>query len=831
MSKLLAAKLLKQGGKTLLGSYIRALTNPPTGVSAHLKTPEVHELPEFLKSIEAKWATKLANRADRERLMESKESTRESTRYILSMFPYPSGRLHLGHVRIYVSGDLLTRFSKLLANNKLSRVSFKHVIYPMGFDSFGLPAENAAKERGLDPASWTNSNIRVMKKQLDDLSLQLDWREATSNPSYYKWTQDIFLKLFDAGLIYKSYARVNWDPIDKTVLADEQVDEEGRSWRSGALIERKNLRQWFVKTNALVHNIYRADDIDPSLWGDILAIQRNWMGEPSGWMFYLPILFESDQGTLVDSLQIYTRKPEMFLEKDVKLVISRDHWLEEIHQISRIGHINNPFNNSRLPVELTDLDSLPCNCHSTLACPEEPESDELLRNQVLMNAKLQGLGGYFTSDRYRDWLVSRQRFWGTPVPMIRDLKGDYKRVSSDSLPVVLPKVDFKQYSTDTSKDEGSTSPIERLAPRDWMEVRSSSGEVEGYRECETLDTLFDSSWYFLRYASSPPQDRAFDIKKAQPVWCYIGGKEHAAMHLFYARFITHFLQSIECLDFKEPFRKLLVQGLVKGTTYKLNGKYISETEAASLNDKKKLTCSFEKMSKSKGNGVDPQDLLNTYGIDATRLCLMSYANPRSERIWRSTKEEFKDVLIFLRRVILTVEDYVKSGLALSATSSSKSPVPMAIDERSLDEAKKSLNSTINRSSYDSIRYIQETNEFRQYISTLHVLVTALRSYVKTPVIYTKEFARALAALIVLINPVVPHLSEELWIHFSRTVTNPLRDKSASEFKLDMQVSDQPWPVPDEGYAKPIKSDRSKKHKKGSVLPGTPSWSPSGRPVE
>jgi leucyl-tRNA synthetase len=250
-------------------------------MSARLITPTLSEFPNFLKNVETRWGLKLKRRFERECLQANKEradNPRNQARYILSMFPYPSGRLHLGHVRIYTSGDLLTRFSKLMSNNERHPVEYSTVIHPMGFDSFGLPAENAAKERNLHPAVWTNSNIRTMKQQLDELALQFEWREATSNPSFYKWTQKIFLDLMRAGLAYKSFAQVNWDPVDKTVLADEQVDEEGRSWRSGALVEKRYYRQWFIKVHAFTDAIYKAEDVDDSSHPTTLDWQADRLG-------------------------------------------------------------------------------------------------------------------------------------------------------------------------------------------------------------------------------------------------------------------------------------------------------------------------------------------------------------------------------------------------------------------------------------------------------------------------------------------------------------------------------------------------------------------------
>lgn len=786
---------------------ITRLTSTGVVLSDKLLTPSLADFPNYLKSIEAKWRIKLERRFERERYVGDKEEKKHDRppRYILSMFPYPSGRLHLGHVRIYTSSDLLTRYSRLLSKNKDRSINFSHVINPMGFDSFGLPAENAAKERRLSPAIWTNSNIRVMKKQLDDLAIQFDWREATSNPNFYKWTQYIFLKLMDAGLVYKSFAQVNWDPIDETVLADEQVDDEGCSWRSGAKVEKRNYHQWFIKVNAFTNDIYQAEHVDRASWQDIIAIQRNWIGKPCGWLFYIPVINPKSRSP--DILPIFTKNPELFTSSDTRLLLSNDHWLQQTRNISEGCFIENPFTGHRMKVSFTDAnETLPSSTKATLITPYgSRESDELNgdqkinREQVLLLAKLKNLGGYYTSDKYRDWLISRQRFWGTPIPVVDCSECGLKAVPRESLPVRLPEVqnlaDTRRSGTVSADESRVVSPIEKLAPNDWLEVECPTCGAKSKRECETFDTLFDSSWYFLRYATSPPSNKAFDSERVQPVWCYIGGKEHASMHLFYARFITHFLHSKGEIQFKEPFGKLLVQGVVKSRTHKLNGRYLSQDELQELSDKSQVTVDYEKMSKSKGNGVDPQQLIDKYGCDATRLCLMSYANPRTERLWRSEEDEFKDVLLFLRRLTLTVQDYVDIGSSLRSTQDSSLKIK-EFDESELHAQKHVIDKARNKCTIDSSFHIETTCLFRQYISSLHSLLNSIRASRRTSLVYTKEYAEALAALIVMLNPLTPHFTEELWSHFCRSIINPLRIDQTSPYNVSLQVGDQPWPMPD-----------------------------------
>lgn len=773
------------------------------------------EVLKSLRTIESRWSPTLRKRSDRGRDL----PIYGKSRYILSMFPYPSGRLHLGHVRIYTSGDLLKRYNNLLINNKNQQ--FDHVIHPMGFDSFGLPAENAARERGLDPASWTNSNIKAMKAQLDDLSLQLDWKEATSNPSFYKWTQDLFLKLFDAGLAYKSLAHVNWDPVDMTVLADEQVDDQGRSWRSGATVERRYHRQWFVKTNAFTNDIYHAHDINITGWADILSIQKNWVGKPTGWLLYL----KSDDSPSPDIIPVFTRQPELLFDCRTTLLVGNSHW---INQTKCDGmELRNPFTSTILRITETSDDDkrLSPNGYATLDLVGTCNLTELDRSKAISKAKLMGMGAYVTSDKYRDWLVSRQRCWGTPIPTIFCDNCGHKAVEQSTLPVKLPNLNNLAQLNVASSEESQfskvkqiSSPLAKLAPKEWLHIDCPSCGAAAQRECDTLDTLFDSSWYFLRYATKSVHDKPFDADQVQPAWCYIGGKEHACMHLFYARFVTHFLHSIGDIRFREPFINLLVQGVVKGLTYKRDGKYIPKEEVDRHPDKSGLERVFEKMSKSKGNGVDPQELLDRYGVDATRFCLMAHANPRSERLWKSDKEEFGPVISFIRRIGMTVQEYKDIGDRLL-----KEPLKSntkLMNENDAQSATQELNKSFNQAYADALFYVQEVYQFRQYISVMHNMLSTLRSHLDSSIVYTEDYANALASLIVMLNPIAPHLTEELWSQFSASLINPLRHKTSSKYNTSLLVCEQPWPLPDSNTlsrTKGASSSRSEKRSKRRAI--------------
>lgn len=570
--------------------------------------------------------------------------------YVLSMFPYPSGHLHMGHVRVYSISDCMARYQRLHGKN---------VLQPMGWDAFGLPAENAAIQRNIPAAEWTRDNIRHMKEQLQSLGTSFDWdcELATCTPEYYRWTQELFIKLFEQGLAYQREALVNWDPVDNTVLAEEQVDANGRSWRSGAKVEKRLLRQWFVKTTKFAKALYDGlNDLIVEDWKDIIKVQKHWIGECNGYSFTLRV--EPSLSSPVKDLTVWTQSPE-YLLNDCFVAIKSSHLLNSGQGDKRVtdrlsGYtLTNPFTGSQIPIIITDSVLFPMGRSGAtsdiyLGLPDLHEDDAQLfekyklersstdkqirgdvdRQTVLEKATELDIGGYPISSKLQDWLISRQRYWGTPIPIVHCDSCGAVPDKRENLPVTLECV--------------KKGHVE--CPKCGQPAR---------RESDTMDTFVDSSWYFLRYLDSKNETEIFDKTKARemmPVDLYIGGKEHAELHLYYARFINHFLHSQGLVPEPEPFKRLLVQGMVMGRSFRVKetGKYVTEKEVEVLDAKKgkavergtgkQVVVTWEKMSKSKVNGVDPAEIINEYGCDATRLFILGNVAPMSHRNWSTDSE-------------------------------------------------------------------------------------------------------------------------------------------------------------------------------------------------
>ncbi|KAG7242229.1 hypothetical protein INR49_024275 [Caranx melampygus] len=544
--------------------------------------------------------------------------------------------------------------------------ALEEVLNPMGWDAFGLPAENAAIERGLDPEEWTKSNIQSMREQLDSLGLCFSWdREVTTClPDYYRWTQYLFIKLFKAGLAYQKEAVVNWDPVDQTVLADEQVDENGRSWRSGAL----------PLLDALA---------DLPEWYGVKAMQANWIGDCTGCYFDFKLKVNGEETG--ETLSAYSSSPETVFGA-AYLAVLPSHRL--LHGSSPVRSAlenafepgrdsltevtaHNLFTGHEVPVVISHKEAFDGYLDTVIGIPDCSEEDlsvaralnlkwrTVLKSdedgtQTLINseefsglsreeafdtitqkAREHQVGGHLTSSKLRDWLISRQRYWGTPIPVVHCGSCGPVAVPEEELPVTLPKL--------PSLTGKGASPLE--AAHDWVNCKCPRCKGPARRETDTMDTFVDSAWYYFRYTDPHNTDRPFERHLADhwlPVDVYIGGKEHAVMHLYYARFLCHFCKDQSLVAHREPFRKLLVQGLIKGQTFKLadSGQYLKREEIDFTGKEPvalgggDIEVTWEKMSKSKHNGLDPQDVVKQYGVDTVRLYILYAAPPEQDILGR-----------------------------------------------------------------------------------------------------------------------------------------------------------------------------------------------------
>ena len=620
--------------------------------------------------------------------------------YCLEMFPYPSGKIHMGHVRNYTIGDVLARFKKLQGFN---------VLHPMGWDSFGMPAENAARQNNLDPKTWTEKNISVMKTQLKKLGLSIDWdREiSTCSPLYYKHQQEFFLELYDKGLVYRKENYVNWDPIDETVLANEQVID-GKGWRSGAIVERKKLNQWFFNITKFSNELL--DNLDSlTKWPHkVKVMQKNWIGKSFG----CEIKFKIDGSEKIKEIECYTTRPDTLFGMSF-LALSVDHPIAKLYEnhpdflkfkkecsktgtteeslasAEKIGFktnliaINPIDENIKVPIYFANFVLMDYGLGAVFGCPAHDQRDldfakkyNLKINTVvspnlddetfkikdtayvdkgyMINSSfLNGLespgksiekaiefleknkfGKKKINFRLKDWGVSRQRYWGCPIPIVYDENNQPKKIPKQFLPVELPPI--KKFKT-------TGNPLD--SDKEWKEVTIDGKKYT--RETDTLDTFVDSSWYFLRFCSAGNKEYGFNAEETNywmPVDQYIGGVEHAILHLLYSRFFMNALSyNNKNFKLKEPFEGLFTQGMVCHETYKdQNNNWVSPDELVEINGKKFLkndqkqkiiTGPSESMSKSKKNTIDPEEIIHNYGADAVRLFILSDSPPEKDVQW------------------------------------------------------------------------------------------------------------------------------------------------------------------------------------------------------
>jgi leucyl-tRNA synthetase len=734
--------------------------------------------------------------------------------YVLEMFPYPSGSLHVGHARNYAMGDVVARFKRARGYN---------VLHPMGWDAFGLPAENAAQERGVDPAAWTRQNIDKMRAELKALGLSLDWsREiATCDPDYYGRQQAWFLRLMARGLVYRKEGFVNWDPVDQTVLANEQVID-GRGWRSDALVERRKLTQWFLRITAYAEPLLEGLKTLPRWPEKVRLMQENWIGRSKGLRLAFAFASDEPEGEIV----VYTTRPDTLFGASF-VAVAPDHPLAErlaagdpalkafiarcrlggtseaeIEGAEKLGwrtglEVVHPFApDRRLPVWIANFVLMDYGTGAIFGCPAHDQRDldfalkydlpvrpvvlpagadpsafhvkhevyvgagrifnsafldgleiEAAKAAAVAEAERLGVGTGATVYRLRDWGVSRQRGWGCPIPVVHCAICGVVAVREAELPVRLPEaMDFSRPGNPLARDEA------------WKRTVCPGCGGPAERETDTLDTFVDSSWYFARFADTqapaPIDSAAADYWL--PVDQYIGGVEHAVLHLLYARFITRALADEGLLSAREPFEGLFTQGMVTHETYRRqNGEWVDpsritiETEAGgrrahlSATGETVVIGDIEKMSKSKRNVVTPADIADAYGVDAARLFVLSDSPPERDVQWTAAGVEGASRLI--NRIWAEFDAFATDAGASGA------------------EAAGDL--ALRKATHKTIRSVTEAIEgfrFNSAVARLYEFIAVLRVARSEGAVSPAARAEALAALARLAAPFAPHLAEECW---------------------------------------------------------------------
>ncbi|MYM64655.1 leucine--tRNA ligase [Pseudomaricurvus sp. HS19] len=758
----------------------------------------------------------------------SEDAQREKF-YCLAMFPYPSGKLHMGHVRNYTITDVIARYQ---------RMQGKNVLHPMGWDAFGLPAENAAIQHKTAPANWTYSNVEYMKGQLKSLGFGFDWsRElATCQPDYYKWEQWFFTRLYEKGLVYKKMATVNWDPVDQTVLANEQVID-GRGWRSGALVERKEIPQWFIKITDYANELLVSLDQLPDWPEQVKTMQKNWIGKSRGVEMTFDLTTEVAGHNTFD---VYTTRPDTLMgvtyvslaaEHPISLALAADNtglaaFIQEcktnsvaeadMATMEKKGmdtglRAKHPLTGEEVPVWVANYVLMDYGSGAVMAVPAHDERDfafaskyQLPIKQVIASTDKQddafdtgawqewyarktdiqlvnsgafdglnfkkafdaiakalqeaGKGSVKTNFRLRDWGVSRQRYWGAPIPMLNLPEGGEIPVPAERLPVLLPE--------DVVMD-GTSSPIK--SDPEWRKADWYAAGAE--HETDTFDTFMESSWYYARYTCPDFEQGMLDPERANywlPVDQYVGGIEHAILHLLYARFFHKLMRDEGLVASDEPFKRLLCQGMVLADSFYKQNDDGSKTwfnpadVQLEKDDKGKVIKAVHpqagelemggmtKMSKSKNNGIDPQTAVDQYGADTVRLFTMFAAPPEQTLEWSDSGVE--GASRFLRRLWKTVQGHLLAGQ------------PGALDADALNDAQRDL----RRKAHETIAKVSDDYGRRQTFNTAVAAVMELLNDITRGA--DRESAQGLAverealqAAILLLAPIVPHIAHSLWL--------------------------------------------------------------------
>ena len=735
-----------------------------------------------------------------ERVFESVEDQEKEKYYCLCMFPYPSGRLHMGHVRNYTIGDVVSRYQ---------RMHGKNVLQPMGWDAFGLPAEGAAIKNNMAPSKWTRQNIEYMKYQLKMLGFGYDWsRElATCDPDYYRWEQWMFTRLFEKGIAYRSDAIVNWDPVENTVLANEQVID-GKGWRSGATIERRNTPQWFLRITDYCEELLEGlDDLD---WPEqVKVMQRNWIGRSEGYeidfeiphldtaisvyttrtdtLFGATYLALAPEHPIVQEIASLDNNVQQFLEDTKSQAVSE----EALEKMEKKGvplgfNAINPINGEEIPVWTANFVLMTYGTGSIMSVPAHDQRDHdfakkydlhiqpvirsndkdsnhdfnkeaYIEEGILFNsgnydgvdsAQARDQIGELLTDknaakkvinyRLRDWLISRQRYWGAPIPVLTNEQGDLVSESDENLPVSLPEeVEF----------DGVHSPLKTMS--DFYEVNDR--DIPLVRETDTFDTFMESSWYYARFCSSDSDKAMLDdrAKYWLPVDLYIGGIEHAILHLLYARFYHKLLRDEGLVEGNEPFKRLLTQGMV-------------------LND-------GAKMSKSLGNTVDPEEMIQNYGADTVRLFMMFTSPPEQSLEWSDTA--INGSYRFLKKLwklIKTHQDSIKDIPSISSNEKFNG---------NQNKLRRKTHQTISKVTDD----IGRRYTFNTAIAAVMELVNEVSAFNVDDELDRQVIKEAIESILLLLSPIVPHICHQLWLDINHD--QPIIDAQWPKFDPSLLKSE------------------------------------------
>ncbi|MGK2896948.1 MAG: class I tRNA ligase family protein [Candidatus Makana argininalis] len=725
--------------------------------------------------------TKIQKYWSKNNTFKSFEKFNKEKYYCISMIPYPSGSLHMGHVRNYTIGDVISKYNRMIGKN---------VLQPIGWDAFGLPAENAAIKNNVSPYEWTNSNILLMKKQLKSLGLGYDWdREInTSNPEYYKWEQLFFINLYKKNLVYKKYIEVNWCPKDKTVLANEQVISN-RCWRCDCLIEKKEMSQWFIKITTYAERLYK--DIEKlNGWPEkVKNMQKNWIGKTK--LMEIKLIIKN----LKNKIKIYTNYPNRFMEIKYifisfnnfisKYVASYNHiffsFIKNFYSnnISNSQNFNfikkfiktglnviNPFNGQKIPILSTNFKLIDYDNGSVIGFNKiyfNIIKKKIKKNKFNKNLNsisnlliLLKIGNFKIKYKLKDWCISRQRYWGVPIPILKLENGKIVTVPKNKLPVLLPKKNYIQENLNKIHNN-------------FKDFKCYYKGIPAIRETDTFDTFMESSWYYIRYTCHKYKKNMVNIKSANywlPIDQYIGGIEHANMHLLYFRFYHKLLKDFGLVKTDEPVINLLCQGMVLSDSYyyldsKGNKNWISplnikikkdkKGKIIKLLDKKKRSIIYagvSKMSKSKNNGIDPSNIIKKYGADTLRLFIMFSSPVEMSLEWKNFK--LTGINKFLKKFWTIIYRHIKNGII------------KIIDLSNLNNKQKKFRKEINKTIYKVTYDIDKKKSFNTAISYIMKFINKKINFSKNDDKDRMLLQEALINIIIMLYPFTPHICFTLW---------------------------------------------------------------------